>query len=136
MAADLDAAKYISFGTYKRDGTLVEAPVWIVPFEDGYAFTTDSTAFKVKRLTRDPRVTVAVSTFRGRVTDDAVRHVGTGAVLSPERAQEVQTLVRRKYGIAWLVTLGPSRLMNRLRGRETTVGEGAIKFVIDGTASA
>ncbi|MFM7617541.1 MAG: PPOX class F420-dependent oxidoreductase [Actinomycetes bacterium] len=132
MPQDLDNAKYVSFGTYKRDGTLVEAPVWIVPFEDGYAFTTDSTSFKVKRLGRDPRVTVAVSNFRGRIADGTTRHIGTGEVLSPERAQEVQRLVRRKYGIAWLVTLGPSRLMNRLRGREQTTGEGAIAFVVTG----
>lgn len=130
MPQDLDAAKYVSFGTYRRDGTLVETPVWIVPFEDGYAFTTDSTSFKVKRLGRDPRVIVAVSNFRGRIAGGATRHTGTGEVLSPERAQEVQRLVRRKYGIAWLVTLGPSRLLNRLRGREQTTGEGGIKFVI------
>ena len=31
MTADLDAAKYVSFVTYKKDGSPVAAPVWVVP---------------------------------------------------------------------------------------------------------
>ena len=41
MSADLDNAKYVSFTSYKKDGTTVSLPVWVVPFEGGYAFTTD-----------------------------------------------------------------------------------------------
>ena len=72
MPADLDAAKYVSFTTYKKDGNAVSLPVWVVPFEGGYAFTTDHDAFKVKRVRRDPRATLAVIRQKRKTTKPAI----------------------------------------------------------------
>ena len=35
MPADLDAAKYVSFVSSKKDGTPAATAVWLVPFEGG-----------------------------------------------------------------------------------------------------
>ena len=71
MPADLDTAKYVSFVTYKKDGTPVATPVWVVPFEGGYAFTTDPDAYKVKRLRNDARATLTVCDMRGKIAPNA-----------------------------------------------------------------
>ena len=99
MPADLDAAKYVSFTTYKKDGNPVSLPVWVVPFEGGYAFTTDHDAFKVKRVRRDSRATLAVCTFKGLVASDAAVYQGTAVVLDGPDSQRVADLVRKKYRV-------------------------------------
>ena len=56
--------------TFKHDGTSVPTPVSIaVDADPTRAYVrTRSTAGKAKRIVHNPRVTVAPSTFRGRIT--------------------------------------------------------------------
>src|SRR5215470_15416362 len=67
MVAALANERYISLTTYKRDGTPVSTPVWVVT-DDGERLLVWSaaTTWKVRRLRREPRVLVAASNFRGR----------------------------------------------------------------------
>jgi len=65
MPAELDAAKYIAFVSYRKDGTPVSTAVWVVPYEDGYAFTTDPDSWKIKRILKNPNVTIQASNVRG-----------------------------------------------------------------------
>src|SRR6478735_866547 len=59
--------------TYRRDGTPVGTPVSIA-VEGNHAFVrTYSSAWKVKRLRRNPEVTIAPSTLRGTPTGPALR---------------------------------------------------------------
>ena len=129
MPADLDAAKYVSFTSYKKDGTAVSLPVWVVPFEGGYAFTTDPDAFKVKRVRRDARVSLAVSTFKGVVAPDATVHHGTAEVVDGEKATQVAAIVQKKYKIMYLFIIAQSRLQ-RLRGKDSHSAETAIKVTL------
>ena len=129
MPADLDAAKYVSFTTYKKDGTTVSLPVWVVPFEDGYAFTTDPDAFKVKRVRRDPRASLAVSTFKGAVSPGATVHHGTAVVLEGEEGAKVAAIVRKKYRVMYLLIIANSKLQ-RLRGKDSHSAETAIKVTL------
>ncbi|MCX6517649.1 MAG: pyridoxamine 5'-phosphate oxidase family protein [Actinobacteria bacterium] len=94
MSADLDNAKYVSFTSYKKDGTTVSLPVWVVPFEGGYAFTTDPGAFKVKRVRRDARVSLAVCSFKGKVSPDAVTHSGAAVILEGEDGNRVARVLK------------------------------------------
>ena len=49
--------KVVSFTTFKRDGSAVSTPVWIVDLGNGSAgFYTPSVSGKTKRLKDDPRV--------------------------------------------------------------------------------
>ncbi|MEY3588667.1 MAG: hypothetical protein RJA47_1263, partial [Actinomycetota bacterium] len=81
MSSELDAAKYVSFTSYKKDGTPVSLPVWVVPFNGGYAFTTDSNSYKIKRIKNDARATLRVCDIRGKVTDGASVYSGAAVVL-------------------------------------------------------
>ena len=128
MTADLDAAKYMSFTSTKRDGTTVSTPVWLVPFEGGYAFTTDADAWKVRRVRNNPEVTVAVSDVRGRVGVGATVHRGRAEVLDAAGADRVQAAVKRKYRVAYTLMIAPTILWQRMRGSRAATG--AIKVTI------
>ena len=129
MPTDLDAAKYVSFTTYKKDGNPVSLPVWVVPFEGGYAFTTDHDAFKVKRVRRDSRATLAVCTFKGQVAPDATVHIGTAVVLDGPDSKRVAALVRKKYTVMYLAIIAQSAV-RRLFGKGSHAADTAIKVTL------
>jgi len=129
MPADLDSAKYVSFVTYKKDGTTVATPVWVVPYDGGYAFTTDPTAFKVRRIKNDARATLTVCDMRGKVSDGATTHLGSAVLLNDEQSAEVAKLVAQKYSIG-VKLLGAMSLVKKLLGKGSTAGDAAIKVTL------
>ena len=129
MPTDLDAAKYVSFTTYKKDGNPVSLPVWVVPFEGGYAFTTDHDAFKVKRVRRASRATLAVCTFKGQVAPDATVHIGTAVVLDGPDSKRVAALARKKYSVMYLAIIAQSAV-RRLFGKGSHAADTAIKVTL------
>jgi PPOX class probable F420-dependent enzyme len=128
-ANDLSSAKYISFTTTRRNGTTVSTPVWVVGFGDGYAFTTEPEAGKVKRVRNNPAVTIAVCDVRGRVREGTPVFHATAAVATGETATAVNDAIRSKYRVAYLLAIAPGMLMRRLRGKP--VAHGAITFTLN-----
>ena len=90
--------RYISLTTFKRDGTAVSTPVWVVS-DDGRRLLVWSgvQTWKVKRIRRDPRVRVAACDAKGKVREEPVD--GTARLLGPDAAAFVQPLLRKKYGL-------------------------------------
>ena len=129
MPADLDTAKYVSFVTYKKDGTPVATPVWVVPFEGGYAFTTDPDAFKVKRLRNDARATLTVCDMRGKIAAGAIVHSGAALVLDEADTQRVDALIREKYSIGYRM-IGVMSVLKKIAGKGSTAGDAAIKVTV------
>lgn len=129
MPADLDAAKYVSFTTYKKDGSPVALPVWVVPFEGGYAFTTNPNAFKVKRVRRDARASLAVCNIKGSVYEGAQVHTGAAVLLEGADAQRVADIVRKKYPIGYTM-ITASSFLKRLVGKDSHDAETAIKVML------
>lgn len=117
MTADIDAATYVSFTTYKSNGDAVPVPVWIAPFDGGYAFTTERSTYKVKRLAGNPAVTVRPCNARGKVKPGAIEHRGTAEVIEGDDARRVRAAIRRKYHVAYWLFVGPSELIAKLRRR-------------------
>ncbi len=111
-------AEYVNLTTYKKDGSAVTTPVWAV-LDGGklYAWTaTDS--WKVKRLRRNPAVTVQACDRSGRPLGDEVIR-GTARVMDGPGTERVRALLRRKYPIlGTLIVLG-SKLR---RGAAGTIG--------------
>jgi len=103
--------------------------VWVVRFEGGYAFTTNHDAFKVKRVRRDPRATLAVSTFKGLVAADATVYQGTAVVLDGPDSQRVADLVRKKYRIMYIAIIAQSWL-RRMLGKASHAADTAIKVTL------
>ena len=110
MKQSLSSTKYISFTTYRQDGSAVSTPVWVVPYNGGYAFTTDETSFKVKRLRANPKVRIAPSTFRGKVTLGAEVVNGTAEIVSGEEFDKIERRIKKKYWLAWYLMIVPSQL--------------------------
>lgn len=129
MPADLDDARYVSFVTYKKDGTPVATPVWIVPFENGYAFTTEPNAFKVRRVRNDARATLTVCDMKGRIKEGATVHLGSAVVLGDDDAEKVSRLIARKYSIGTKL-LGLLSLARKLVGKGSDLGDAAIKVTL------
>lgn len=115
MPTELDQARYVSFTSFKKDGTAAPLPVWVVAHRGGYAFTTDADAFKVRRVLRDPRATLRVCDMRGRVPDGAIEFAGTAEVLYDDDARAVAALVKKKYrtGSILLAVLETWRALTR-----------------------
>lgn len=104
----LSRRRYVSLTTFRRDGTPVATPVWLVAWEDGIAVWTNAGSGKVKRLRRNPSVTVAPCTIRGRPLGDPVE--GRARALTAEENSRILSLIRRKYRLqGWLVTLRARR---------------------------
>jgi len=131
MTSRLHTAKYISFTSFRRDGTPVPTAVWVVPYEDGYAFTTDGTSWKVKRILANPRVTVQVCNFRGRPTKGAPVHPGRAVVLDAHGVADVRRLIRSKYRIAYKLLIERSDRKAARREGSATAGTAAIKVVLE-----
>ena len=129
MAADLDTAKYVSFVTYKKNGTPVATPVWVVPFEGGYAFTTAPDAFKVKRLRKDARATLTVCDMRGKIAEGAIVHSGAAVILDEADTQRVDALIRKKYSIGYRL-IGVMSVLKKVAGKGTAAGDAAIKVTL------
>ncbi|MFM9225222.1 MAG: PPOX class F420-dependent oxidoreductase [Actinomycetota bacterium] len=105
MTSALENARYVSFTTYRRNGTPVPTAVWIVPFDGGWAFTSDLKSGKVKRLRNDARCTLQVCDMRGRVADGAEIFEGAAVVLPADQTATIESLVKSKYRIGWVLLL-------------------------------
>ena len=94
--------------TLKRDGTAVATPVSIALGDDPTKayFRTWMTAGKAKRIRNNNRVTVAPSTFRGKVTGSTTH--AEARLLHGLEDGEARRLLGRKYPIMHgiLVPLG------------------------------
>jgi PPOX class probable F420-dependent enzyme len=112
----LARAKYVSLTTFRRDGTPVATPVWLVHHDGEIRVLTGASSAKVRRLRNDPRVRVAPCDLRGRITGDAVD--GTGCVLDPAESVITRAAIRKRYGL-----LG--RLAFRGAGNRAAGGEPA-----------
>lgn len=115
---------YAMVTTFGKDGRAVGTPMWIVPYEDGAGVWTGATFGKVKRMRRNPRVTVATCDVRGGSVGPAME--GTARILDDAGTEAVRAAIRRKYGLLGRLTLLGSRIR---RGRAATVG---IKIEVTG----
>ncbi|MBP2477298.1 PPOX class probable F420-dependent enzyme [Crossiella equi] len=100
MTSELRSAKYILLTTFRKDGTPVATPVWVVADEDALYAWSNATAGKVKRLRHTSRVTVAPCTVRGTPTGETVEASAT--LLDTDGTARVVRMINRKF---WL--LGP-----------------------------
>ncbi|MEV6217302.1 PPOX class F420-dependent oxidoreductase [Nocardia sp. NPDC051833] len=96
------ASTYVSFTSYRKNGTPVSLPVWIAPADGKLYFLSGVDAYKVKRIRRNPEVTVQPCSVRGTIDPGSPVVEGTARVLDAEDTPRVRKIMNRKY---WL--LGP-----------------------------
>ncbi|WP_345495517.1 PPOX class F420-dependent oxidoreductase [Nocardia callitridis] len=115
---ELSNAKYVRLTTFKKDGSSVGTPVWVAPDGDRMLIWTNPNSWKVKRIRRNPEVTVQVCDNRGR-TDGGAVLTGTAEVLDAEGTERTRGIVARKYGLVGKIGIFGHKL---LRGAKGSVG--------------
>jgi uncharacterized protein len=113
----LGEGKYLLLTTYKKDGSTVPTPVWVVRDGDGLGVWTVADSGKVKRIRNRSDVLVAPCDLRGNRKGDDV--AGRAELLEPAATAQYRALLVRKYGIVGRLSLLGSRLRRGTRG---TVG--------------
>jgi len=95
----------MSLTTYRRVGTPVSSPVWVVDLgSDKIGFYTSSGSGKAKRLAHTSKVIVQASDSRGRVKQGSEPIEATAELVTGERLDEIASKVKAKYGFFTKVT--------------------------------
>ncbi|MFE7436883.1 PPOX class F420-dependent oxidoreductase [Streptomyces tendae] len=113
----LGSGKYLLVTTYRKNGTPVATPVWVVRDGDALGVWTVADSWKVKRVRNRADVLVGPCDVRGRPKGDQVP--GTAEICDPAATARYRKLLIRKYRVVGLLTLLGSRLR---RGLDGTVG--------------
>jgi PPOX class probable F420-dependent enzyme len=92
--------KYVSLGTFRKNGEKVATPVWFGEEGDRLYVMTRSDTGKVKRIHNNPQVTVAPCSIRGKVTGAEITAVAR--LLPPQEHAQAHETVNRKYWLARL----------------------------------
>jgi uncharacterized protein len=101
----LAEGKNMLLTTFRRDGTPVSTPVWVIGLDEGrVGFTTSSGSGKYKRLRHTERVTVQPCDVRGRVTPGSTVQNATATLVSGPEYLAIRSKIQAKYGVMWYVT--------------------------------
>ncbi len=84
--------------TRRRDGTAVPTTVWHVVRDEKIYLSTPANTGKVKRLRRDPTVTIAASDRGGRLRGTPLE--GRARFLEGTEAAAIEAALRRRYGLS------------------------------------
>ncbi|MFF7721274.1 PPOX class F420-dependent oxidoreductase [Streptomyces luteogriseus] len=114
---ELGAGKYLLVTSYRKNGTPVATPVWVVRDGDGLGVWTAADSWKVKRIRNRADVLVGPCDLRGNPTGDQVP--ATAEICDAATTGRYRQLIGRKYGLTGRLTLLGSRLR---RGVDGTVG--------------
>ncbi|MFF8875295.1 PPOX class F420-dependent oxidoreductase [Streptomyces massasporeus] len=114
---ELGAGKYLLVTSYRKNGTPVATPVWVVRGGDALGVWTVADSWKVKRIRSRADVLVGPCDLRGNPTGDQVP--ATAEICDAATTARYRQLIGRKYGLTGRLTLLGSRLR---RGVDGTVG--------------
>ena len=118
MITELGEGQYLLLTTFRKDGTAVPTPVWVVPGEGDviYAWSARDTG-KVKRIRRSGDVEIGPCDFKGAPKGESIKAHAT--LLDDDASDVVRAKIVKKYGVSGWLTMFGSKLR---RGRTGTVG--------------
>jgi hypothetical protein len=87
---------------------------------------------KIKRILKNPTVTIQASNVRGRPKRGSVAFAGTAEVLEPAAVARVREAVRVKYRIMYRLLIERSDKKAAKQSGSVTAGTAAIKVVLQG----
>ncbi len=105
-------ATYVSLATYRRDGTEVRTPVWIVRAGERFYVFSERSAWKVKRLLANSHARLAECDSRGGVQSAWLDAQGR-IVEQHDVIESAYVAFREKYG--WQIRL--LNFFSRLTGK-------------------
>jgi len=116
--------KYLLLTTFKRNGTAVATPVWVVGLDAGkIGFWTSSGSGKAKRLTHTARVTVQPCDARGRTRSGSASTEATADIVSGAPYDDIRTRIVAKYGFMTKVTKFLGTVGGALKGKRIPYGD-------------
>ncbi|WAZ25934.1 PPOX class F420-dependent oxidoreductase [Streptomyces cinnabarinus] len=113
----LGTGQYLLITSYRKNGTPVPTPVWVVRDGDTLGVWTVADSWKVKRIRARGDILVGPCDLRGNPTGDPVP--ATAEITDRETSARYRKLIARKYGLVGRLTLLGSRVR---RGADGTVG--------------
>ncbi|MFJ4833503.1 PPOX class F420-dependent oxidoreductase [Streptomyces sp. NPDC088747] len=113
----LGSGKYLLVTSYRKNGTGVATPVWVVRDGEALGVWTVVDSWKVKRIRNRADVMVGPCDVRGNATGEPVP--ATAEILDAAETARYRKLLARKYGITGRLVLLGSRLR---RGANGTIG--------------
>jgi hypothetical protein len=120
----LSDEKCILFTTFRRDGSPVATPVWIVPIDEKtFGFWTSSGSGKVKRLAHTDRVTIQPCNQRGVIKPGSRSTSASARLVSGAELQQIQTKIVAKYGIMTKIAKLLGTLIGTLKGNRVPYGD-------------
>src|SRR3978361_2149295 len=105
----LTTSSYVLLTTFRRDGTAVPTPVWVVRIADELVVWSSPTAGKMKRIRRDPLIEIGPCTRRGKPL--GVPIAGRARILGDSELTGVMPALIGKYGLVARLTWLPAALM-------------------------
>ncbi|HET7396999.1 MAG TPA: PPOX class F420-dependent oxidoreductase [Intrasporangium sp.] len=112
--AELGDERFVSLTTYRRSGTPVSTPVWVVQDAQGLLVSTPEGTGKLKRLRLDPRVSLRPCDRRGRVASNAPAVDAVAELVRDVTVVDrVRALLRGKYGLEYRLFMFLERVVRR-----------------------
>src|SRR5438270_3902438 len=96
--APLQGHKYLSLASFRKNGQAVHTPLWFAENAGKVYVMTRDDSWKYKRIRNNPRVRVAPSTMRGRITGPEIE--ARARILPREDFPSARQELERKY---WLM---------------------------------
>lgn len=97
LLEQLGTGKYLLVTSYRKNGTPVATPVWVVRDGDTLGVRTPADSWKVKRIRARSDILVGPCDLRGNPTGDQVP--ATAEITDAATGARYRTLIARKYGI-------------------------------------
>ena len=128
----LSDEKYIRVTTFKKDGTEVSTPTWVVALDDGkIGFYTSSTSGKAKRLKNNPKVVVQPSDGRGRPKPGTSPLTGTAVVVDGPERDAIYAKVVAKYGFMTKATRFLAKVGGFVKRKPQPYADRAVVVTLD-----
>jgi len=131
LAAPQFTGKYLSLESFKRDGTGVATPVWFVTDDGKILVITGDGSYKVRRIRRNPAVTVAECTAAGRLR--SARVPARAQVLPVSEVPGVRRLMSRKYRIDRIIILPVYRAVQAIAHGRSSHPESVVLMITPGS---
>jgi uncharacterized protein len=134
-AIGLGRQRYVSVVTFRRDGSPVPTPVWVVADAGRLYVWTGAKTGKAKRARANPEVTVAPCTARGTVTGPAV--AARAAIVALDQRPGVWPAFAAKYGIQLRAVQLAGQVERLVRRRAATPADRIyLELALDGDVTA
>jgi PPOX class probable F420-dependent enzyme len=95
---EIKGQKYLSFATFRKNGSPVHTPVWFGEKDDRLYVMTRSDSGKYKRIRNNSKVRIAPCTIRGRIT--GLEFAATARILPPGDWPAARKTIKGKYWLA------------------------------------